>query len=542
MTSKLSLFLIPFASLFLLPGCERAPELPPGYGDWPHHQGDLAASKYVPLDQITPQNFEQLEIAWRWESADRRLGDVYDTGTYVATPLKVGDRLYTATSHGQVVALDPGTGEQLWLHDPRSWAEEMPTQLPRHTRGVEYWTDGEVERIFVATLGKQLVSIDAATGIPDPAFGDNGVVDLKNDLGGDGDWVTAHIAHRAPPIVVRDTVVVGSGVHDYVSELRNPPGHVRAYDARTGAFKWRFEVIPRKGEPFSETWPEETIEKQGNTNVWTYLSADEELGYVYLPTSTPTNDYYGGERHGDKPVRGEPRRRGRGDGRAGLALPDGASRHLGLRHRLGGEPHRRRDRRPAEEGGGADVEDGLRLRVRPGHRRAHLADRGTSRGAEHRPRRADRTDAAVPHEAGRPSIGRASARTTSSTSPRNSGPRPSRSRPSSGSARSSRRRSSKAMTGSSRLSWSPAAGGGASYPRRLLGSRDGVAVRGVEDAAYHHDARQAGDRRIDHLRSARVRASPTSPTRSSTTRPTGRGTAAPEAPLSPADRDRHADR
>ena len=121
MTSKLSLFLIPLAGVFLLPGCERAPELPPGYGDWPHHQGDLAASKYVPLDQITPQNFEQLEIAWRWESADRRLGDVYDTGTYVATPLKVGDRLYTATSHGQVVALDPGTGEQLWLHDPRSW-------------------------------------------------------------------------------------------------------------------------------------------------------------------------------------------------------------------------------------------------------------------------------------------------------------------------------------------------------------------------------------------------------------------------------------
>ena len=299
MTSRISLFLMALAGGFLLPGCERAPDLPPGYGDWPHHQGDLAASKYAPLDQITPENFGELEVAWRWESADRRLGDVYDTDTYVATPLKVGDRLYTATSHGQVVALDPGTGEQLWLHDPRSWAEEMPTQLPRHTRGVEYWTDGEVERIFVATLGKQLVSIDAATGIPDPAFGDNGVVDLKNDLGGDGDWVTAHIAHRAPPIVVRDTIVVGSGVHDYVSEMRNPPGHVRAYDVRTGALRWRFETIPPKGAPFADTWPEETIEQQGNTNVWTYMAADEELGYVYLPTSTPTNDYYGGERHGD---------------------------------------------------------------------------------------------------------------------------------------------------------------------------------------------------------------------------------------------------
>ena len=168
MTTKPSPVRGSIAALLLLTGCGPAPDLPAGYGEWPHHQGDLAASKYAPLDQITPENFEQLEVAWRWESADRRLGDVYDTGTYVATPLKVGNRLYTATSHGQVVALDPATGQQLWLHDPRSWAEEMPTQLPRHTRGVEYWTDGEIERIFVATLGKQLVSIDAATGRPDP--------------------------------------------------------------------------------------------------------------------------------------------------------------------------------------------------------------------------------------------------------------------------------------------------------------------------------------------------------------------------------------
>ena len=267
-------------------------------GEWRHHGGDLASSKYSPLAQLTPQNFGELEVAWRWESADRRLGDVYDTSKYVATPLMVGERVYAVTSHGQVAALDAGTGKQLWLYDPRSWAKEMPTQLPRHTRGIEYWTDGEAERVFVATLGKQLVSIDVATGKPDPAFGDNGIVDLNNDLG-DGDWNMAHISHRAPPIVVRDTVIVGSGVHDYVSELKNPPGHVRAYDARTGAFKWRFNVIPDDHELGTETWPPETIKRQGNNNVWTFMAADEELGYVYLPTSTPTNDYYGGERHGD---------------------------------------------------------------------------------------------------------------------------------------------------------------------------------------------------------------------------------------------------
>jgi quinoprotein glucose dehydrogenase len=267
-------------------------------GEWRHHGYDKAQSKYSPLDQLGPANFSELEVAWRWESADRRLGDVYDTGNYVATPLLIGGKVFAATSHGQVAALDAGTGKQIWLYDPRSWTKEMPTSLPRHIRGIEYWTDGLAQRILVATMGKQLVSIDVATGRPDPAFGDNGVVDLNNDLG-DGDYIMAHTSHHAPPLVVRDTIVIGSAIHDYVSEMRNPPGHVRGYDVRTGEFKWRFNTIPQEGEPGTETWPAETIKKQGNTNVWTFLAGDEELGYVYLPTSTPTNDYYGGERHGD---------------------------------------------------------------------------------------------------------------------------------------------------------------------------------------------------------------------------------------------------
>ena len=266
--------------------------------EWHHHGHDLAQSKYSPLDLLSPANFGELEVAWRWESADRRLGDVYDTGNYVATPLMVGGKVFAATSHGQVAALDAGTGQQIWLYDPLSWTKEMPTSLPRHIRGIEYWRDGTAERIFVATMGKQLVSIDVATGRPDPAFGVDGVVDLNNDLG-EGDYVMAHTSHHAPPLVVRDTIIVGSAIHDYVSELRNPPGHVRGYDAKTGAFKWRFNTIPQGGEYGTGTWPEMTIENQGNTNVWSFLSADEELGYVYLPTSTPTNDYYGGERHGD---------------------------------------------------------------------------------------------------------------------------------------------------------------------------------------------------------------------------------------------------
>lgn len=267
-------------------------------GEWRHIGSDHAVSRYSALDQITPENFGDLEVAWRWESADRRLGDVYDTGAYVAVPLVIGGRVYAVTSHGQVAAIDAGTGKQIWLYDPRSWAIEQPAPLPHRTRGIEYWTDGDIERIFVATLGKQLVSIDVATGRPDPNFGEDGIVDLNNDLG-DGDWVMRHITHKGPPIVVRDTLIIGSSVEDYVSQMRNPPGHVRAYDVRTGEFKWRFDMIPKEGRFGSETWPASTVNKQGNTNVWAFMAADEELGYVYLPTSTPTNDYYGGERHGD---------------------------------------------------------------------------------------------------------------------------------------------------------------------------------------------------------------------------------------------------
>ena len=295
-TARFALLATVAGAYTLLTGC--APPDPGPAGEWRHHGADLASSKYSALDQINAGNFGQLEVAWRWESADVRLQGAYDTGSYTATPLMVGGKVYAATSHGQVAALDPATGEQLWLYDPRSWARELPTQLPRRTRGIEYWTDGEAERILIATLGKQLVSIDAATGKPDPNFGDNGIVDLTGDLGVD-DRVMAHISHSAPPIVVRDTVVVGSKIHDYVSEITTPPGHIRAYDVRTGEFKWRFHTIPQEGEPFTETWENESWRVQGNTNAWTMLAADEELGHVYIPLSTPTNDYYGGERLGD---------------------------------------------------------------------------------------------------------------------------------------------------------------------------------------------------------------------------------------------------
>ena len=267
---------------------------------WKHHGGDHSSSKYAPFDQINADNFEQLEVVWRWESADLRLPEdqIFPTGDYRATPIYVNGIIYTATNHSQVVALDPMTGEELWLFDPESYVFGPPNFSPIQTRGIEYWTDGEVERIFVATIGKQLVSIDIHTGLPDPNFGDNGFVDLKQNLGR-LEFEMNNITHGAPPIAVNDSVIVGSKIYDYSMNNRSPPGHVRAYDTRTGEFKWRFNTIPQPGEDFNDTWEDGSWATAGNTNVWTYMAADDELGIVYLPTSTPTNDYWGGYRLGE---------------------------------------------------------------------------------------------------------------------------------------------------------------------------------------------------------------------------------------------------
>jgi quinoprotein glucose dehydrogenase len=270
-------------------------------GEWRHAGGNHASAKYAALDQIDASNFAELQIAWRYRSDDLTIPAElsYPTSDYRAVPLVINGIMYTNTNHGQVVALDPGSGEQLWRFDPESYLLGPPLFSRVQTRGIEYWTDGEIERIFLATLGKQLVSIDIETGAPDPNFGDRGFVDLKNDLGR-LEFEINNITHGAPPIAVGTSVIVGSKIYDYTMLNRSPPGHVRAYDTYTGEFKWRFNTIPQAGEAFNETWEDDSSQIAGNTNVWTFMSADDEAGLVYLPVSTPTNDYWGGKRLGDK--------------------------------------------------------------------------------------------------------------------------------------------------------------------------------------------------------------------------------------------------
>ena len=268
-------------------------------GGWPHYAGDHGSTKYTSLDQIDKNNFKDLEILWRWESVDKLLKDKtrfrpYD---FRGTPLYAEGAIYICTNFCQIAALDAATGQTRWVHDPKSYEKGRITHAVFHHRGLEYWTDGHEQRLLIATGGRQLVSVDAKTGRPDPSFGTDGVVDLSQDLGRKVN--VRDIAHSSPVIVCRDTVIVGSIINDFTNTKESPPGHIRGYDVRTGQLRWRFHSIPQEGEFGNDTWDDDSWKYTGNTNVWSMMSADDELGYVYLPFGTPTNDYYGGHRKGD---------------------------------------------------------------------------------------------------------------------------------------------------------------------------------------------------------------------------------------------------
>jgi quinoprotein glucose dehydrogenase len=271
-------------------------------GEWRHYGADKASSRYSPLDQIDRSNVTKLVEAWRWRSPDDDIHAKeprYRPGVFKPTPLMVGGKLILPTSLGLVVALDPGSGETLWTYDPESYKEGRPANAGWQHRGVEHWTDGKVHRILYAQHDRKLVSLDLETGKPDPAFGVDGpgFTDLATRLGRE---INERVyTHNSPPIVCRDTVVVGSIISDGPTAPDMPPGHIRGYDVRTGAMKWIFHTIPQEGELGVDTWEDDSWKFTGNTNVWTTMSCDEELGFVYLPTSTPTNDWYGGHRKGD---------------------------------------------------------------------------------------------------------------------------------------------------------------------------------------------------------------------------------------------------
>jgi len=269
-------------------------------GFWPSYGGDQLSSKYSPLAQITRDNVSELVLAWSWNSPDAALiaaDDSLSPAAYKSTPLMVNDVLYISTSLGQVAAIDAVSGESIWIFDTGSYRAGRPTNLGFNHRGVAYWSEGDRQRIYMPSHDFYLWSIDAVTGIPDPSFGEGGRIDLVQGL--DREFERRRVSNISAPLVINNVVVVGSSIADGPRFQEAPPGHVRGYDTITGEQRWIFHTIPQQGQFGIETWGDNSWQDTGNTNMWTQASADPELGYVYLPLSTPTSDYYGGHRPGD---------------------------------------------------------------------------------------------------------------------------------------------------------------------------------------------------------------------------------------------------
>ena len=305
-------------------------------GEWRVYGGDLRSTKYSPLTQITADNFSTLKIAWRWKSADMFLsrtipgrGEVWASSRVIfeqlnkenptrwrdgqppllnnfkATPLMVRGRLFVNMPTSVGAAIDAKTGETLWIYNPKSYEAGTTTMSARwNQRGVAYWSDGNDERVLWGTGDGYLVCVDAKTGVPVDSFGDHGRVDLMQGLPyavrGSRDWLNAlTYSVQSPPVVVRDTVVTPASISSYNVLKEQIPGWTRGWDVRTGKLKWTFHTIPRPGEYGNDTWEADSWSYTGKVSGWSIFSADEELGYLYMPLNTAAPDYYGGQRPGD---------------------------------------------------------------------------------------------------------------------------------------------------------------------------------------------------------------------------------------------------
>jgi quinoprotein glucose dehydrogenase len=267
-------------------------------GEWRTYGGDLGHTRYSPVDQIDASNFRNLEIAWRFKTDSLGPRPEYQ---FESTPLMIGGVLYsTAGSRRAVVALDAGTGELLWMHSENEGARGAAAPRQLSGRGLAYWSDGRDSRILYVTPGYRLIALDAKTGVPVSTFGKSGVVDLKLDDDQPMDLITGEIGLHATPTVAKDVVIIGAAHRTGANpkSRRNEKGYVRGFDVRSGKRLWIFHTIPQSGEFGNDTWEKDSWAYTGNTGVWGQITADEELGLVYLPVELPTGDYYGGHRPG----------------------------------------------------------------------------------------------------------------------------------------------------------------------------------------------------------------------------------------------------
>lgn len=276
--------------------------------EWPVYGSDHGGTKYSTLTDLDRDTVGRLAIAWEWKPDDQPM-EQFGTrpGNFQNTPLMIDNVLYVSTPYNRVVALDAETGQQRWMFDPKAYEDGQP---PNGTgfvhRGLAAWRDSPSRdplrrtsqgklRIFLNSRYR-LICLDAETGLPVESFGDRGTVDTSRGLV----WEInkKHYTQTSPPVIYKDLVILGNGVGDRLVYKNDPPGDIRAFDARSGKQVWSFRTIPQAGEFGHGTWKNGASSFTGHTNAWAPITLDEARGLLYVPVGTPSNDFYGGRRLG----------------------------------------------------------------------------------------------------------------------------------------------------------------------------------------------------------------------------------------------------
>ena len=255
--------------------------------DWAYYLGDQGSHQYSPLKQINSDNLDKLEVAWTYHS-----GDIHpeNRSQIQCNPLVINGILYGSSPSLRYFALDAATGKELWSFSPDSIDQTFASLGVN--RGMAFWEKADQQRIL-CSITDRLYALDAKTGIPDPAFGDDGWVDLHEGLGENVD--NRIVLANTPGVVFEDLYIIGTRVDESYGAA---PGFVRAFNIISGELSWVFHTIPRPGEYGYETWPEDAWKSTGGANSWSGMSLDKERGIVYIPTGSASFDFYGGDRHG----------------------------------------------------------------------------------------------------------------------------------------------------------------------------------------------------------------------------------------------------
>ncbi|MGI1678694.1 MAG: PQQ-binding-like beta-propeller repeat protein [Cellvibrionaceae bacterium] len=279
--------------------------------EWHHLGGTAAHTRYAPADKITAENFGEVTQAWVWDGAS------FGARSGRSTPSYIDGKLFTvAGPRRHVIAIDPETGETIWSYREPNTTRHEYSMRKDYGKGVAYAEVDGKGVVYIVSPGFFLTALDADTGAPLEGFGEEvpidgfpktGVVDLLKDLGHkydpyEGiDLKTGYITSSSPPIVVNGVVIVGNSAEQGYNQSRveNIPGDILAYDAKTGEFLWKFDVLPKPGEFGHETWENDAWKWTGDISSWAPLSADPKNGIVYIPTNGATLDFYGGFRPGD---------------------------------------------------------------------------------------------------------------------------------------------------------------------------------------------------------------------------------------------------